>query len=247
MHTQPTPSWRRIWESRLCIRHEYCMWMWSASRVSHMGGQGDVLQVSDWGGGLVEASQWMSVNLSLDWWSTQENHTSRVPTQRITLCWPHVMSLFLSEGEDMFHLPLPQVLEHWLITGLQTYTGACLERGDTPDFSTCFSWRRKTMFRHFFSKKRETFVLFYFTSPFDCHPMGHTSTTQGTESVGLICKEQTRWSTSTSWPSSGRTHDTPRLASPGPHTAEHSPGSDARHLETHMNGFLCFWIFDPWK
>lgn len=36
----------------------------------------------------------------------------------------------------MFHLPFPQVLEHWLIIGLQTYTGACLKRGDKPDFST---------------------------------------------------------------------------------------------------------------
>lgn len=47
--------------------------------VSYMGGQGDVLQASDCGGGLVEASQYKSDNPSLVWWSTQENHTCRLP------------------------------------------------------------------------------------------------------------------------------------------------------------------------
>lgn len=73
-------------------------------------------------------------------------------------------------------------------------------------------------------------VIFYFTSLLFSQPMGQTSTTQGTESGGLISFEHKLWSTSVSWPFSGRTHDTMRLASPGPHTAEHSPGSDIRHL-----------------
>lgn len=85
------------------------------------------------------------------------------------------------------------------------------------------------------------FSHFYSTSALDSQPMGQTSTTQGTEPGGLICFEHKLWSTSTSWPSSGRTHETPRLASPGPHTAEHSPGSDTRHLETHIG----YFIFTP--
>lgn len=80
-------------------------------------------------------------------------------------------------------------------------------------------------------KTSERFIsLVLFTCPVDSHPIGQTSTTQGTESDGLISFEQKLWSTSTSWPSSGRTHDTKRFASPGPHTAEHSPGSDTCHL-----------------
>lgn len=62
--------------------------------------------------------------------------------------------------------------------------------------------------------------------------MGQTSTTQGTKSGGLSCLAQKLGSTSTPCPSSGRTHVTSRLASPGPHTAEHSPASDTCHLRT---------------
>lgn len=62
--------------------------------------------------------------------------------------------------------------------------------------------------------------------------MGQTSTTQGTKSGGLSCLAQKLGSTSTPCPSSGRTHVTSCLASPGPHTAEHSPASDTCHLWT---------------
>lgn len=66
--------------------------------------------------------------------------------------------------------------------------------------------------------------------------MGQTSTTQGTKSGGLSCLAQKLGSTSTSCPSSGRTHVTSCLASPGPHTAEHSPASDTCHLWTRGKG-----------
>lgn len=33
-------------------------------------------------------------------------------------------------------------------------------------------------------------LIFLFTFPLDSQPMGQTSTTQGTESEGLICTEQ---------------------------------------------------------
>ena len=127
-----------------------------------MGGQGDVLQVSEWGAGLLEASQWKSGTPSLDWWSTQENHTCRVPTQASGFGWPYLMrtGCFWVKVSVCLHLPLPQVFEHWLITGLQTYTGACLERGNKPDFGPgWFCWRKIT-FRHHISKWEWDFSLF---------------------------------------------------------------------------------------
>lgn len=88
------------------------------------------------------------------------------------------------------------------------------------------------------------------TSPLDSHPMGQTSTTQGTKSGGLSCLAQKLGSTSTPCPSSGRTHVTSCLASPGPHTAEHSPTSDACHLWTRgkwlsktLEVSRCFFFF----
>lgn len=40
-----------------------------------------------------------------------------------------------------FHPPLPQDFEQWPMTGLHTYTGACRERGNTPDFPVgCSCW-----------------------------------------------------------------------------------------------------------
>lgn len=71
---------------------------------------------------------------------------------------------------------------------------------------------------------------FSFTSPFESHPIGQTSTTQGTESAGLLCFWQKTSSTWTSCPFSGRMQDTTCLARPGPQMAEHSPGSDTCHL-----------------
>lgn len=41
-------------------------------------------------------------------------------------------------------LPLPQVFEHRLITGLHTYTRGWLERGNKSDFRLGCSWSRKT-------------------------------------------------------------------------------------------------------
>ena len=115
-----------------------------------MGGQGDVLQVSEWGGGLVEASQWTSGTSSLVRWSTQENHTCRVPTWASGFGWPHRTGrcCFWVKVSIWLHLPFPQDFEHWLMTGLQTYTGVCLERGNKLGFNTGCSCSERMMFRH---------------------------------------------------------------------------------------------------
>lgn len=47
-----------------------------------------------------------------------------------------------------FGLPFPQVLEQWLTTGLQTYTGVCLALGSKPDLKLGRSWSTERMFRH---------------------------------------------------------------------------------------------------
>lgn len=78
--------------------------------------------------------------------------------------WPEFDEemLFLSEGESVsFHLPFPQVFEHWLITGLQTYTGSCLKCGNKPDFSTGCSCSRKTTFRQLHILKWERDLSYF--------------------------------------------------------------------------------------
>lgn len=82
----------------------------------------------------MEASQYKSATPSLVWWSTQENHSCKVPAQagglEVTLIRNQVWT-FRSvqrgqrEGQMLkSHSPFPQVLEHLLIMGLHTYTGS---------------------------------------------------------------------------------------------------------------------------
>ena len=196
-----------------------------------MGGQGEGLQISDLGGGLEEASQRKSGSPSLLWWFTQENHTCRVPTWHL-IWWGHAISKWkqsymifsyhchrsLSTGWLKGSKHTPELV--W--SGAANRTSAWAGTGEVKDvFKDDSFWN-----------KSQIWVICHFTSPSASHPMGHTSTTQGAESGGLICFEQKLWSTSTSWPASGRTQDTVSSASPGPHTAEHSPGSDTCHLST---------------
>lgn len=89
----------------------------------------------------MEASQYKSATPSLVWWSTQENHSCRVPAQagglEVTLIRNQVWT-FKSvqrgqrDGQMLkSHSPFPQVLEHLLIIGLHTYTGSfCVSVSD---------------------------------------------------------------------------------------------------------------------
>lgn len=132
--------------------------------TSYTGGQGDVLQDSDCGEGLEEASQCKSETPSLVWWSMQENHTRRVPVQTQGLSshgvarWRcgNILSFEVVLKCVFFHSPLPQDFEQWLMTGLHTYTGACRERGNTPDCRAGCPCCAETIVR----KKKKACTLF---------------------------------------------------------------------------------------